>query len=455
MRETQLFLKAPGEIKRSFCTGVAIITMLLIQRNSRLSMANDFSGKNVSLFFKTFLVIPVTIHVILHLHKECNWVSSEKRTCLDCFKICRSFKCFEHHKKTRRLNGVNLPSKCETSFKCRTCFSTVQRKRQNEHRCGERVCHICNEFVLSDHLCYMQKESPKEPNENLIFYDFETDFSSGEHIVNFAVAQYFDGSEIIFKGYSALNEFCEFLFSMKHKGFTAIAHNAKGFDAILIQRWLIKHRPTSDMYVIHSGQKIMQLTLNDYRIRLIDSLNFLQMPLSKFPVTFGLDPNKFSKGDFPFKFNTFENQNYIGQIPDIEYYSPDIKSEKERTRLIAWHQEVMTNDYVFDFQKEMYKYCSQDVTILRLCLEFCDLFLSETKVDPFCYCTIASSVMSVYRSNYLKESTIGIIPKTCIVIAISHILKVRLNGLNLWQPKQTQKSNIRVTVEKKLNEYGI
>ena len=32
-------------------------------------------------------------------------------------------------------------------------------------------------------------------------------------------------------------------------------------------------------------------------------------------------------------------------------------------------------------------------------------------MDPFCYCTIAALVMAVYRSKYLKEKTIGIIPK--------------------------------------------
>ena len=158
---------------------------------------------------------------------------------------------------------------------------------------------VCKEYVLSDHLCYMQTELPKKTNNNLIFYDFETDFSSGEHVVNFAVAQYADGTEFVFEGYPALHEFCKFVFSTKHKGYCLIAHNAKGFDAVLIQCRLIDHRPTADMHVIHSGQKIMQLTLNDYQIRLIDSLNFLQMPLSKFPATFGLDLPTYSKGDFP------------------------------------------------------------------------------------------------------------------------------------------------------------
>ena len=116
------------------------------------------------------------------------------------------------------------------------------------------------------------------------------------------------------------------------------------------------------MHVIHSGQKVMQLTLSDYRIRLIDSLNFLQMPLSKFPETFGLDLTTYSKGD----------------------------------EFIAWHDNLVKSNYIFDFQKEMYTYCAQDVTILRLCcVDFHKTFLSETSVDPFCYCTIAALVMAV------------------------------------------------------------
>ena len=51
----------------------------------------------------------------------------------------------------------------------------------------------------------------------------------------------------LIKGYDALNEYCLFLFSMERKGFSAIAHNAKGFDAVLIQRWLIENRLTADI----------------------------------------------------------------------------------------------------------------------------------------------------------------------------------------------------------------
>lgn len=152
----------------------------------------------------------------------------------------------------------------------------------------------------------------------------------------------------------------------------------------------------------------MQLCVKDYNIRLIDSLNFLQFPLSQFCESFGMDPETFCKGDFPFKFNTRENQNYIGSLPKIHFYSPDTKMEKERAKLIAWHGELTKNDYTFDFQKEMYRYCSQDVTILRLGCLIHDSSISETNVDPFTYCTIAASVMHGYLS--IKIS-IAILPR--------------------------------------------
>jgi hypothetical protein len=140
-------------------------------------------------------------------------VANEKRTCLDCFRVCRSVACFEHHKKSCKSKGVDLPSRCETSFKCQTCSVTVERKRQDDHRCGEHVCHVCKEYVLSDPLCYMQREPPKNPNDKLIFYDFETDCSSGEHLVNFLQLDIIvTGRSLYLKGTMHCMNFASFYF---------------------------------------------------------------------------------------------------------------------------------------------------------------------------------------------------------------------------------------------------
>ena len=113
-------------------------------------------------FFEDYRTHPCLDPCHTCLRKECMWVPNEKLNCSDCFKICRSAACFQHHKKSRKSKGVDLPSKCESSFKCQTCSVTVQRKRQDEHRCGEHVCHVCKECVLSDLICVTCKPSHRK-----------------------------------------------------------------------------------------------------------------------------------------------------------------------------------------------------------------------------------------------------------------------------------------------------
>lgn len=74
----------------------------------------------------------------------------------------------------------------------------------------------------------------------------ETDQSSNEHVVNFAVAQYFGGSEHVFEGYTAVDTFCHFLYSEQNKGYTAIADNMKGFDGQFVLQWLLGQGQTPD-----------------------------------------------------------------------------------------------------------------------------------------------------------------------------------------------------------------
>jgi hypothetical protein len=197
--------------------------------------AKRFFCEKCKSFYQDYFSHPCSNPCHTGLHKDCTMVSSEKRVCPDCFKICRSVRCFDHHKKPRKCKGIDLPSKCDKSFRCQTCLAIVDKERQDKHRCGERLCHICKEFVLSDHLCYMQSEQPKAPNDRLIFYDFETDFSTGEHVVNFAVAQNVDGTEFVFRGYNALEKFCLFVFDRVHENYTLIAHNSTAFDGVFVQ----------------------------------------------------------------------------------------------------------------------------------------------------------------------------------------------------------------------------
>ena len=73
------------------------------------------------------------------------------------------------------------------------------------------------------------------------------------------------------------------------------------------------------------------------KVRIIDSLNFMPMPLSQLPKAFGL--TELAKGYFPFLFNTVDNQNYIGPLPDACYYSPASMKESARKDFYTWYNQ--------------------------------------------------------------------------------------------------------------------
>ena len=97
--------------------------------------------------------------------------------------------------------------------------------------------------------------------------------------------------EVVFKGEDTKRDFGNWLFSRTHKDFTAIAHNAKGFDSYFILEYLIDNSIRPE--IIYSGSKIMYIHVQrGLNIRIVDSLNFLPMKLAKLPDAFGLEALK-------------------------------------------------------------------------------------------------------------------------------------------------------------------
>ena len=132
--------------------------------------------------------------------------------------------------------------------------------------------------------------------------------------------------------------------------------------------------------IILNGQNI--ITLQHGRTKFIDSLNYFHMKFSALPATFDLSPST-KKGFFPHLFSTFENQSYVGPLPDARFYDSDSMSESERKSLLSWYEENSPH-LVFDFRKEIGEYCRMDVEILRLaCMAFRKIFLTVGNTDPF------------------------------------------------------------------------
>ena len=238
-----------------------------------------------------------------------------------------------------------------------------------------------------------------------IFYDFEATQNTGTHNANLSIAQDFEGNEYI---HDEIESFCKDFINDKFKGYTFIAHNDKSYDMHFALKWLVDQgiKP----YCIYNGAKIMLMEIPKLSIRFIDSLNFLQMPLKSFPKTFGM--NELKKGYFPHHFNKECNKNYIGPMPSKKHYGYNQMKPEERSKFLKWYSDRVSENYIFDFKKEILEYCRSDVDILRRgIMKLREDFIQLENIDPLRYITIASVCMTIYRSNYMPKKTIATVPE--------------------------------------------
>ena len=396
------------------------------------------------------------------------------KTCTDCNKVCRSEDCWNAHKLQKKISrgknkGTTIPSLCEQNYQCPDCGLNMKRDSRDVtlHECGEIKCKVCQEYHLEidQHQCYMRAFLSDVEPDKFIFYDFECTQEDGKHKPNFVVAQSicsqcesnpvtdkatcrncgsrcsicdkFNQKEkdwerepcvgcgkrqVIFSGVNTQKEFCSWLIHEQHKYVTAIAHNARAYDAYFIYEYLMENSIIPEPSIFN-GSKIMYMKVGKgLNIRIIDSLNFLPMSLANLPKSFGLEEMK--KGFFPHFYNTTEHQHDILPcLPAMEHYDPDSMSKDRRSEFLEWYRTHETQP--FDFQKEMREYCISDVDILlKACWKFRELLRSETgerdmvedpddltlrevlknAVDPFCFLTIASVCMGIFRAKFLEET---------------------------------------------------
>ena len=334
-------------------------------------------------------------------------IEGDGKVCDECERWFKSKKCYDHHKEP--IGGGR--SVCQTIRKCEKCgmVTDVRKLNSKGHICGKK-CSTCKVIIddKDEHLCYIQKtEQPEESQYNhLLFFDLECKQEHGVHEANLCVVHDEVKEVGLFRGKDTIKEFCEWLLTKEHQDCIVVAHNFQGYDGYFIQNYLNKNAIKYE--VILRGAKILSMTIPMFNIKFIDSLNFIPMSLAKFPKTFG--ETELCKGYFPHLFNKEENQDYVGPIPCQNDYGVNFMKPDERKAFQTWYKEQVESNYVFDFQKEILKYCRSDVDILRkCCLLFREMLRKETGIDPFeRSLTIASYCHEVYRTNYLKEDTIAV-----------------------------------------------
>ena len=184
-------------------------------------------------------------------------------------------------------------------------------------------------------------------------------------------------------------------------------HNLKGLDGMFILHELYQQqREVVDQLTM--GAKVLSFKSRPFKF--IDSLCFLPMPLASFPSTFNL--TELRKGFFPHLFNTPDNQQYVGRIPDLEFYDPDGMMAKKKDELTRLHADQVRGNESFNFRQEMIRYYKSDVALLKAgCEAFQQEFERKAGFNPMAKCITIASVCNLYwRKHHLTPNTITVEP---------------------------------------------
>ena len=317
-----------------------------------------------------------------------------------------------------------------TLVTCRFCSSIYKKEEGYEHRCivykeerkkeknefytgqgpaidGKEYClwvydfescvkiedsvrQVISDFRVDEHGHYLKEE-------DVLVYDFKVQ----KHEVNFvAMKNVFTNEEKTFFGHTALQDFILFTLSYNRGKNICIAHNASGYDTRLLFSECKVLNQSVSMNPIMRGGKFMQLTLNKDTI-FRDSLLHVRGSLKALAKDFcnGL----LKKGYFPHLFNSVENYDYVGPLPDKKYFdlSFTVRTEKDQEEFDEWYHSF-TGDW--NFMDQLTSYCINDVLVLQKIVKgYHDIAFSTFGMSPWFNSTAPSFVHDVFLIKLGKE----------------------------------------------------
>ena len=358
--------------------------------------------------------------------------------CPHCHRRFFGPRCLELHTirspSGDRVHPLTFDNVCAQLRCCGHCGRTFKKFQDFlSHLCGYQACYNCKATVdVWAHKCFIQpiqnRRGPKRkhptsstdqpgpvPEEEQavvkIFFDCECMQEGGEaHRVNLVCAETsLDDRRYQFP---SMQDFMAWVWNLRvtdpgRRPFVLIAHNFQGYDGYLLLEELYKQAVVPSQIV--NGAKLLSVSIPG-DIKFIDSLNFFPMALASFPQTFGLQEE--AKGFFPHFFNIPTLQQYVGAMPDKQYYDPDGMKPARRADFERWYADQVASHRVFNLQAELLKYCQSDVRILK---QACTLFEREFRgicgFDPFEQCiTIASACNVAYRRHWMRPRTLAVEP---------------------------------------------
>lgn len=194
-----------------------------------------------------------------------------------------------------------------------------------------------------------------------------------------------------------------------------------GMDEAILKEKNIEGNSVQDSSMVFSSNEAVDFQKKEgkrkkhYHIYFRDSLLMLPLALSKLATSFNVS----SKSIFPIFAPNDLPLNYIGSVPDKQYFKDITRSE-----YIAYSSNTLFSKYIYDrklnkwgwkninwsLREESIKYCLQDCKSLYLVLiKFNDIIFDKFQLNINKFPTLSSLAFAIYRSHYLKDNKIPLI----------------------------------------------
>lgn len=378
----------------------------------------------------------------LHQHRDSDEPIAECNFCLN--RSYYSAGCVAHHKLFCRAREAQEQMEAERLDAAKTADNARKRrwKENNPDKVREsnRVyqeqftnCLYCNKRVpmesFFDHVHWLERREEKEIKfERWFAFDYESmlvdrDDGSQLHVVNLVCVQELYARPILTWTFPNMRDFLAWIRAeIVPTGVNVafVAHNLKGYDGRLTLGQIFQDHIEgfTDQYVTDMVWTMAKINTFTYceTVTFRDSLLHIPLPLAAWPSTFGMkgDTVEISKGFFPYIFNAPQFQDYVGPMPDIRYFQPELMTPSYRKKFMAWYNEHRNDTY--NLQDELLKYCRADVDILARGLEIYNdagKLLNGDEFPPLEQLTIASYTTHVWFCKFIPEQTLAYHNETC------------------------------------------
>lgn len=296
-------------------------------------------------------------------------------------------------------------------------YSPVYEIFDKELRYKVKKCTYCHTVVqyssdLFHHNCKIlsktkEQLSKRYDNNRLFVYDLEAaqepvpyTTNTYYHVCNCVCMKgMYDDSDFVFQFANEM-EFIEFLCTDERmRDSVLLAHNGGSYDGHfmvrILERLNIGHSFTPSPNSMH---KYLSIHIEEPNITFLDFIYFMPGSLKNIAISMGLEVQK---GDFPHKFNTKANENYVGPVPIINHPKDYWCLQTKKT--VADKKEV--EDFVKELE-EKFCDCHPSTTLPCLVLKkcyHCNKPLWEMKKELFYYCCLDVKVLALACRKYRDE----------------------------------------------------